>query len=722
MWHEIELIYPKARFLYMLLFMIVSLDVSSAICVTNINDSSDNYNVSELINIKFGEHRLSLYVAKNGNDKLNGLKPAPSIDGISGPFASLNKARDYIRLLKKRGGYPKDGVVIYIREGMYTLDESFLLQEQDSGFAGAEIEYRSYNNDSVRIIGGKIIEKATLADTQFAKERFSASVLKNIYMINLHDYRIHDYGELAPIGFANKARINMLEVFNNKKPMKLAQWPNDGWLLTGNISGSKVITDPSGVLRGKKASAFKYLDGRPENWKYINDVWLQGYWAIDWADGFIKLLGVDLTNQRLLITSEHSKYGLKEGQRYRYINVPEELDTENEWFLDRDNGYLYYWPSSPGEIIISTVKTPLIRMDNVSYIYFSGLTFEVGRADGISIISGNNNVISNCTIRNFSGNGIVIKGGIGHEIKSCTISDVGETGIKVHGGNRQKLVASKHIVEGNLITHNARWKRTYSPSISISGVGVTARYNSMLDAPHSGMIINGNDHLIEYNEFSSLCGETTDSGAFYTGRDWSMRGNVVRYNYFQNIHGYKNDCKSIYLDDMASGYQIYGNVFKNVDIGVFIGGGRDNKVYNNVIDDCDIGVHIDSRAMNWAKERILKKKGSWDLYSKLNKIKYDKPPYSTAYPKLKSILSDSPLEPRNNLVSYNLISCKQGVQVTFPLYKSGWASFSNNLFNNSISLVSKKNNSLYIDYEKHSKPKKIIKIPVDKIGACVATH
>ena len=70
-------------------------------------------------------------------------------------------------------------------------------------------------------------------------------------------------------------------------------------------------------------------------------------------------------------------------------------------------------------------------------------------------------------------------------------------------------------------------------------------------------LCTGNDCLFEYNSLSDLCYEVTDSGAFYTGRSWIDRGNVVRHSTFRNIVttekvylGYPS-VQAIYLDDQV---------------------------------------------------------------------------------------------------------------------------------------------------------------------------
>jgi parallel beta-helix repeat protein len=39
--------------------------------------------------------------------------------------------------------------------------------------------------------------------------------------------------------------------------------------------------------------------------------------------------------------------------------------------------------------------------------------------------------------------------------------------------------------------------------------------------------------------------------------------------------------QGIYLDDQMSGYEVYGNLIENCELGFMLGGGRDNLVHNN---------------------------------------------------------------------------------------------------------------------------------------------
>ena len=85
-------------------------------------------------------------------------------------------------------------------------------------------------------------------------------------------------------------------------------------------------------------------------------------------------------------------------------------------------------------------------------------------------------------------------------------------------------------------------------------------------------------------EAYNICYETSDTGAFYSGRNFTSYGSVVRYNYIHDIGRENTLTIGIYLDDGMSGQEVYGNIIVNTgSFGIMIGGGRDNKVCNNVI-------------------------------------------------------------------------------------------------------------------------------------------
>ena len=64
----------------------------------------------------------------------------------------------------------------------------------------------------------------------------------------------------------------------------------------------------------------------------------------------------------------------------------------------------------------------------------------------------------------------------------------------------------------------------------------------------------GNDHIVELNEIHNVVYESGDAGAYYVGRDWTGRGNILRHNFWHDIVGGTGyGGMTIYLDDQHCG-------------------------------------------------------------------------------------------------------------------------------------------------------------------------
>ena len=95
---------------------------------------------------------LVLHVAPSGNDGWSG-RLAASKDA-DGPFRTLLRARDEIRKIKKAGTPPAGGIVVELGGGSYELAAPLALLAEDSGTAGAPIQWRARSGEEVRISAG----------------------------------------------------------------------------------------------------------------------------------------------------------------------------------------------------------------------------------------------------------------------------------------------------------------------------------------------------------------------------------------------------------------------------------------------------------------------------------------------------------------------------------------------------------------------------------------
>jgi hypothetical protein len=593
--------------------------------------------------------RSNFYISPAGDDSWSGTLPAPNAGRTDGPFKTLAKARDTIRTLKQTKRFPAGGVTVHLRAGVYPLTETFELTAEDSGTQRAPTVYQAYKDEEVRLIGGKEVTGFEPIRDPAVLTRIDQPYRDKILQIDLKAQGVTDFGELKPRGFGRPMYPAALELFFQDKPMQLARWPNKDW--------AKIADVPA----GKQAGKFRYEGNRPERWAEVDEIWLHGYWTQDWADSYVKVKSIDVKGREITTHEPHGVYGYTKGKRYYALNLLEELDEPGEWYLDRKGGVLYFWPPAPinaGKTFVSILERPMITVKDTSHITFQSVMFECTRGTAVEIVGGNDNTIADCVLRNIGNVAVSINGGTKNGVVGCEIYETGDGGIRLSGGDRKTLTPAGNYARNNHIHHYSRWVRTYRPAIGVSGVGNHVAHNLIHDGPHNGILFGGNDHLLEFNEVHDVCYETGDVGAFYTGRNWTTRGTVIRYNYFHDIHGpYTHGAMAVYLDDAASGTTIFGNIFYKASRAAFIGGGRDNIVENNIFVECEPAVHIDARGIGWAKDHIAKG-GGWQMYKKLEEVNFDKPPYSTRYPKLAKILEGDPAVPKGNVVQRNI--CRGG--------------------------------------------------------------
>ena len=201
-----------------------------------------------------------------------------------------------------------------------------------------------------------------------------------------------------------------------------------------------------------------------------------------------------------------------------------------------------------------------------------GLTLELGRRDGIVIRGGEHCLVAGCTLRRLGEDGVVIQGGSDHGVFGCDLYCLGRGGTRVEGGDRKTLTPGRHFVENCHIYDFSRVHRSYAPAVHLEGCGNRIAHNLFHDSPHQAMRIEGNDHLVEFNEVSNVVYESDDQGGVDMFYDPGYRGNVFRYNFWHHIgSGLACGQAGIRLDDIICGVLIYGNVFYRCSHGGFGG-------------------------------------------------------------------------------------------------------------------------------------------------------
>jgi hypothetical protein len=582
---------------------------------------------------------VTLHVATNGNDTWSGQLAQPNAEKTDGPLASLQGARDRLRALRKAQGTAPSRVV-QVQGGTYEIAQQVAFSAEDSGTAAAPVLYRAAPGTVVRLSGGREVVQWRSVGDAAVLARLPEEVRAQVQVADLRAQGITDYGKLSVRGFGAGNPAAEAELFYDDAPMQLARWPNEGFRKIKSVQDPLVIvTDAERVARWTQEAA----------------PWVFAYWHHDWAELYEPLQGVQPASNALLRTkSIKPVYGITpKVARWYGFNLLSEVDRPGEYYIDRANGLLYFLPPQRGGRAVLSMADALIRAENLAHVTFQGFVMEACRGTAISLKGGGHCAVVGCTIRNTGHSGVLVSGGVGHLVYGCDVSQTGTGGIAMNGGDRRTLTAAGHNVENNHVHHFGRRARTYQPGIRVDGVGNRIAHNLIHDGPHMALAAGGNDHVVEFNEIHNVVEESGDAGAYYVGRDWTQRGNVLRYNYWHQIVGGTGyGGMTIYLDDQHCGHTIQGNVFERCSQAVFIGGGDDNIVTNNVFIGCWKAAHLDNRGMGWQKKATDAEKG--ELRSHLRAMPYQNELWRARYPQLVNVLEDDPGVPKRNVFARNI--------------------------------------------------------------------
>ena len=598
------------------------------------------------------------YVSTNGNDENSGTKESP--------FLTIEKAVEAVRNTDKAG---KNGITVCIEAGEYRVS-SLNFTKADSGTDECPVTYCSYNGEVV-INGGITLDSADFKNVKSypeIAERLSADAQENVMVVDLtkapYSLTSDDWGKIYAIGSYHTADSYdgdytgplYCELFVDDIRQTVARYPDNEYLYTEEVVKTGLGKESDGSLtevkdwdkiRNPEPDIYKVnpeLAKRISGWKNLDDVWMFGYWKYDWADASTPIGSFD-KDTRELSPRFVSLYGTKTDAPYYFFNVLEELTAEGEWYLDRENGLLCMWEPEnmdSAEIILSLSLNPVINSE-ADYITFDGLTVKGTRSDGV-VITGNNNTVQNCLIKNVAGNALVMNGS-NNLAYNNEITRTGKGGIIISGGDTETLTPGNSKADNNYIHDWSEIYQTYQPAVTLEGVGNICSHNEMSNSPHEAITYKGNNHIIEYNLIHDVCLLSDDAGAIYSGRSWVWYGNIVRYNCIYNVGSENHGPDGIYLDDAVSGQKIYGNLLINIPSNsIHVGGGRDNVITNNIIvNPGNNALRFDDRAREGALENgwfTHAYVGSGDMWEALYNSPWQSETWQNAFPEYKKCTDD----------------------------------------------------------------------------------
>ena len=521
---------------------------ASPVVITAVIAQSKDQHVDKL------QSRISetvvFYVATDGKDSWSGKLSEPNTERSDGPFATIMRSRDAIRELKRQqGGQLKQSVTVCIKEGTYFLTKPLVFTAIDSGTKRFPITYASYQDQKPVISGGQRI-------TEWQQELVNGKTLWT-----------------AKIPEVQRGEWYFRQLWINGQRRTRARYPSKGYLQVANVPD---VSPKTVWHQGQKQ--FEYAAGDLQSWETVTEG--EVIVMTRWVESRLPIASVNET-EKIISFDETSVLRIDPGNLYYVEGVFETLDTPGEWYLDRTQGKLYYYPMDDESIdnieAIAPAIGPIIQLlaqvesgRHIQHLKFQGLTFahtkwslpsgHSGFAMGAFLVPGAIHgvgaaycIFKECTFAHLGTYAIDLKRGCHHNsIVDCNLFDLaggikfGEAEIRKNEAlhTHTNEVANCHIYDGGRIFHSGM------------AIWVGQSYNNRVAHNHIHDFYNTTIHL---------------------GRTWGYgqtlaKGNIIEFNYVHHI-GDRSDGDGPILNDLGAvhtlgvqpGTEIRSNLIHNVD-------------------------------------------------------------------------------------------------------------------------------------------------------------
>ncbi|GEM_PF-6539932 len=513
--------------------------------------------------------QIVFYVSQTGNNEQEG--------SLQKPVADIETALEQIK--KINAGYPaKKTFTIQLDGKSFQLKKTLALNNVN------------LQGDSALVIRGTGDTELTTAqkiNQQYFKKDFSSEIKSRLPLTaknHVLSINLSEAGIDQPKSIWN-SWYSGISLYVGEDMQRNAAYPNHGFKRVENFENNTIYEDVFG------------------EWKNTDAAYLEGYMGAVY--NCLKYAGIRVASENKAIVMCDSIGTIKNTDRYRVVNLPELLDVPGEYYVDEENGELYYYPTEEFEnsdCWINTFSGHMIALNSSQNITFENLKFCRIISDAIYLDNCTNITVSHCSFVNV-GSGIMSENENNTKITVCDsyFANIGYNGVRLGGGDRAALTSSENVIINNIFENLSVYKKTYAPAVRVAGVGNAVINNTIRKAPHCAIMFAGAKNVIKHNKISDVCLDSADCGAIYSGRDMTWLGNEIAYNYFDNVRAIDpalvnaptNIMQSaVYIDDRMGGIDIHHNYIRNSTRGIFIGGGSFIQIENNVVEGCDLPIRI----------------------------------------------------------------------------------------------------------------------------------
>ena len=460
--------------------------------------------------------QLRLFVSPRGTDKNDG--------SIAKPFLNLSHALEYAR----NKGDKK--VSIELREGVYYLPATINLNA--ASFHGIALSIQAHKNEKVIISAGRRLQ------------------------LQWEPYRDGIFKAVVPEG------IVFERLYVDGKLQVLARYPD--------------YDSSARIFHGTAADALSQQ--RVKGWKHPEGGYVHALHAYEWGGFHYRITGADTAGNVQLEGGWQNNRPNKMHKEYRFVeNIFEELDVPGEWYLDREQHVLYYYPHDDTRLSNAVFEVSHLK-NSIELHGTAVMPLKNVKIEGIRFAHNERTFMdtkepllrSDWTI--YRGGAILMDGTEGCKIADCIFEGIGGNAVMLSNYNKKDTITGCHIYNtganaicfigdvkavrsasfryedyipypsldktpgpktdnypqdcvaaGNLL-HDLGEIEKQATGVEIEiASSITVSHNTIYNTSRAGINIGDGcfgGHLLEYNDVFNTVRETGDHGSFNSwGRD-----------------------------------------------------------------------------------------------------------------------------------------------------------------------------------------------------------
>jgi hypothetical protein len=555
-----------------------------------------------------GQRAADFFVAVNGSDQWSGQFDQPNPTRTDGPFATLARARDAVRALKRRGD--KREILVLIRGGVYRLSETVVLSLEDSAPVGGSITYAAYPDE-------KPVFTSAVPIVDWRKPERPSPLLPEIA-------RARVWTADVPASLRN-----VLTLYDGNHRLRRA------W--------SKPFTPVTFLDAKAPHDQIAFPPGAMKNWPDLANAELRVIPSCDYEMCLLPVAEVDERSglAKTAVPASRTMGRVKFLDETAWVeNILEVLDEPGEWVFSAADRKLYLWPvrEAPSDAIHTPLLTELLRIEGaidydgpadrpITDLAFRGLTFTGGErlpwhggtkgelqhkwehfdvpSALVRLRGAQRCTIEACRFVDTSGTGLRLDlTCLDNRVVDSEVAHTGGVGILLAGyGPGTKDESKRNTVSNNWIHHVGEiyWA---SPAIMVWQSGENkVTHNLIHDTPYSGITVSGRTgwtseadatfrarevDLPAYNSLPSAgTGSSEVHREWWQAREKYMHGrkNFVAHNDIHDVMQTMGDGNGVYISGTGKENHIYQNYIHHLDAdGVASGIRCDNDQYETIVE------------------------------------------------------------------------------------------------------------------------------------------